>query len=202
MKGTATQPQEVFRRRPHGGVGQDKNAPARVQPASVQPVRRQTPARPDMSPDTGKHHGSQTRQTEQIAGWVRPQIKAEVKRVEHLNGWSQSKTVATLVEEALAHRMGEQFAVMIRQTIQEAVRQEFQRYTNRMGKLTFSAYLAAEQSRIIGIEQLRNTLDARDIGHLPQRIRGYRQQALGNLKLYNYSITDVEKAATETVPWQ
>jgi hypothetical protein len=125
-----------------------------------------------------------------------------VKRIEQLNGWSQSKTVATLVEEALAHRMGEQFAVMIRQTIQEAVRQEFQRYTNRMGKLTFSAYLAAEQGRLMQLKQLRSQLDPEEVAKLPQMIRSWRQEALDNLKFYKYSIKDVEAAASETVPWQ
>ena len=119
-----------------------------------------------------------------------------------LKGWSPSKTVSWLVEQALARTIAEQFGVMIRQTIQEAVRQEFQIYTNRMGKLNFSAYLAAEQSRIIGIENLRYQLDANDIGNLPQKIRGYRQQALDNLKLYNYSLVDIEAMMNETVPWQ
>ena len=196
------QSQEVFIQQPHGGVGRDNNAPARVRPASHQPVPSQTPARPDDSTASSKHHGSQTRQTEQIAGWVKPSIKAEVKRIEQLNGWSQSKTVATLVEEALAHRMGEQFAVMIRQTIQEAVRQEFQRYTNRMGSITFSAYMAAEQGRLMQLSQLRSQLDPKDVFNLPQIIKGYRQEALDNLKFYKYSIKDVEAAASETVPWQ
>ena len=91
---------------------------------------------------------------------------------------------------------------MIRQTIQEAVRQEFQSYTNRMGKLTLSSYMAAEQGRLMHIDNLRNQLPPQDVANLPQKIRGYRQQSLDNLKFYNYSIKDVEAAATETVPWQ
>ena len=41
----------------------------------------------------------------------------------------------------------------------------------------------------------------RDIGDLPQMIKNAREQAWDNLKFYNYSITDIEKAASET-PWQ
>jgi hypothetical protein len=149
-----------------------------------------------------KHHGSETRQLELIAGRVPPHIKSEVNRIAKLKGWKPSKTVAWLVEQALARTIAEQFGVMIRQTIQEAVRQEFQIYTNRMGKLQFSGYMAAEQGRLMHIDTLRHQLPPQGVANLPQKIRGYRQQALDNLKFYNYSIKDVEKAATETVPWQ
>jgi hypothetical protein len=91
---------------------------------------------------------------------------------------------------------------MIRQTIQETVRQEFQAYTNRFGKLTFAGYLAAEQGRLLQIENSRYTLDQQDIGTLPQKIKMARQQAWENLKFYNHSLQDIEKAASETVPWQ
>ena len=106
------------------------------------------------------------------------------------------------VEVFVANEFGKQFLVMIRQTIQETVRQEFQAYTNRFGKLTFSAYLAAEQGRLLEIEHLRSTLDQQDISTLPQKITSIRQQAWDNLKFYNYSLTDIEKAVSETVPWQ
>lgn len=69
-------------------------------------------------------------------------------------------------------------------------------------KLTFSAYLAAEQGRLLEIENLRYSLDQKDVGILSQKIKSIRQQAWDNLKFYNYSLTDIEKAASETVPWQ
>ena len=115
---------------------------------------------------------------------------------------TESRAVAMAVEVFVANEFGKQFLVMIRQTIQETVRQEFQKYTSRFGKLTFSAYLAAEQGRLTEIEHLRSTLDQKDIGTLPQKIASIRHQAWENLKFYNYSIEDVEKAASETVPWQ
>jgi hypothetical protein len=133
---------------------------------------------------------------------VRRQIKAEVTRIEQVTGWSQSKVVGTLVEEALAHRMGEQFAVMIRQTIQEAVRQEFQKFSDRWGTLTFSVYLAAEQGRVMQVKELYSKLDAKDVSKLPEMIRGFRHEALSNLKYYKYSLKDIEAMIDETVPWQ
>ena len=106
------------------------------------------------------------------------------------------------VEAFVANEFGKQFLVMIRQTIQETVRQEFQAYTNRFGKLTFASYLAAEQGRLLQLDNLRYTLDQNDIGTLPQKIKNARQQAWENLKYYSYSLTDIEKAASETIPWQ
>jgi hypothetical protein len=117
-------------------------------------------------------------------------------------GWTQSRTVRHLVEQALARSIAEQFGVMIRQTIQEVVREEFRIYTNRMGKLTFNAYLAAEQGRLLHIEDMRVNLGPEQIGDLTQIITRSRKQARDNLKFYNYSTEDVEKAATETLPWQ
>jgi hypothetical protein len=148
------------------------------------------------------HHGSETRQTEQIQARVPPHIKSEILRIANLKGWTESYTVRTLVEQALSRTIAEQFGVMIRQTIQEAVRQELQIYTNRMGKLNFNAYLSAEQGRLLQIEDMRVHLGTEHIGKLTQMITRSRTLARENLKLYNYSIQDVEKAATETVPWQ
>jgi hypothetical protein len=206
---TPLQEQEIFLQQAHGGVGQDKKPPGRFTAGMSEPVTA-TSAREtatdqsvtvlDLADNRPKHHGSENRQTEQIAGRVPLHIKSEVLRMAKLKGWTESYTVRTLVEEALAKTIAEQFGVMIRQTIQEAVRQEFQVYTNRMGKLNFSTYLAAEQGRLLNIEHLR--LDMGNTNDLPQMIVRTQQQSRDNLKLYNYSIKDVEEAATETVLWQ
>jgi hypothetical protein len=39
-----------------------------------------------------KHHGSETRQTLQIAGRVSPALKSEIIRIAKLKGWTESKT--------------------------------------------------------------------------------------------------------------
>jgi len=43
---------------------------------------------------------------------------------------------------------------------------------------------------------------AKYVSDLTQIISRCRQQAQNNLKFYNYSLKDVEQAATETLPWQ
>jgi hypothetical protein len=202
---------DIFEGRTNAGVVQDNIPPRRFAAASPEPLAAehqavtatQEPLPVIPSADyRPTHHGSETRQTEQIQGRVPPHIKSEIQRIANLKGWTESYTVRTLVEQALARTIAEQFGVMIRQTIQGTVRQEFQIYTNKMGKLNFNAYLAAEQGRLLGIENYRANLGQQEIGSLSGKIKSIRQQALDNLKFYNYSLKDVEEAATETVPWQ
>src|SRR5687768_5827364 len=135
MLATGGQAYEVFQRQAHGGVGQDNKPPRRLTSASEQPVtaKAQAVTTPidsvtviPSADNRPKHHGSETRRTELIAGRVPPHIKSELLRVAKLKGWSPSEAVARLVEQALARTIAEQFGVMIRQTIQEAVRREFQ----------------------------------------------------------------------------
>ncbi len=211
MNDTAKQPQEIFTRQPDAGVGQDNKPPGRFTAASPQPVTAESQAvTQTQDPVTvippadhrPAHHGSETRKTELVAGRVAPHIKSEVNRLAKLRGEKPSKTLAWLVEQALARTIAEQFGVMIRQTIQESVRQEFQKFTNRWGSLTFSVYLAAEVGRIMQVKELRSQLAANDVGKLPEMIKGFRQEALNNLKYYKYILKDIEAMLDETVPWQ
>ena len=112
----------------------------------------------DVPENRPKHHGSETRQTEQISSRVPWHIKTEVGRLAEVHGWTESYTVRTLVEQALAHNLGEKFAVMIRHTIQEAVKTEIQKDRDWQRKINMSNYLASEQGRLLGIELLRSLL--------------------------------------------
>jgi len=208
---------EIYGGRENAWVGQDKKPPWRLTAASVQPATATTAAVGEkggsatateykatpLAVNRPTHHGSETRQTEQVSGRVSPALKTQLLQLAKKQGAkTESSAVKMAVEVFVANEFGRQFLTMIRQTIQETVRQEFQAYTSRMGKLTFASYLAAEQGRLQGIEYLRYNLDQKDIGNLPQKITSFRQQALENLKFYNYSIEDVEKMASEAVPWQ
>jgi hypothetical protein len=216
MNTTILQAQEVFQRRPNAGVVQDNQPPRRLTAASDEPATATVPAVGNkggtasegnavmqLAVDRPTHHGSETRQTEQVTGRVLPVLKAQLLQVAKQRGAkNESRAVAMAVEVFVANEFGKQFLAMIRQTIQETVRQEFRNYTNRMGKLSFHAYLAAEQGRLMEFKRLRNTLAAKDIGKLPQMIQETRQEALDNLKFYNYSLEYIEKMIDEKVPWQ
>jgi hypothetical protein len=153
--------------------------------------------------DRPAHHGSETRRTEQVTGRVSPVLKTQLLALAKKQGAkTESRAVKMAVEVFVANEFGRQFLTLIRQTIEAVVREEFRKYTNRMGKLTFNAYLAAEQARLLHIEEMRATMGAKYVSDLKQIISRCRQQAQNNLKFYNYSIDDVEKAATDTLPWQ
>jgi hypothetical protein len=203
---------EIFKRQTNAGVGQDKKPPGRLTAERGEPATADHPAVGSKggqavaiaaAVDRPTHHGSETRRTEQVTGRVLPVLKTQLLKVAKQRGAkTESRAVAMAVEVFVANEFGKQFLVMIRQTIQETVRQEFQAYTSRFGKLTFAGYLAAEQGRLTAVEHYRSTLDAKDIATFPQKIKSIRQQAWDNLKFYNYSLTDIEKAVSETVPWQ
>jgi hypothetical protein len=213
---------DIYGGRTNAGVVQDKKPPWRLTAATAQPATASNPAvgekggsatavatAPEYKLDTQpavnrpSRHGSETRRTDQVTGRVSPVLKTQLLQLAGKQGAkSESSAVKMAVEVFVANEFGTQFLVMIRQTIQETVRQEFQAYTNRFGKLTFASYLAAEQGRLLQIDNFRSALDPKDVGALPQKIKDARKQAWENLKFYNHSLQDIEKAASETVPWQ
>jgi hypothetical protein len=202
----------IFEKQAYAGVVQDKQPPGRLTAATPEPATAEHPAVGSkrgqatvtvVAVDRPTHHGSESRRTEQVTGRVSPVLKTQLLQLAKKQGAkTESRAVKMAVEVFVANEFGKQFLVMIRQTIQETVRQEFQAYTNRFGKLTFAGYLAAEQGRLLQIDNFRSTLDPKDIGTLPEKIKSARQQAWENLKFYNHSLQDIEKAAAETVPWQ
>ena len=175
---------------------QDKYPPWRITAAAGEPVTVNTVADIPLSTNSTrtqnrvgtvtpadnrlKHHGSETRQTQQIAGRVAPHIKSEVVRVAKLKGWSESKTVATLVEQALAGNLAEQFSVMLKTTLQDAVTKQMQKENNRAGNFALEAFYSSEEARILNIYLLRFLL-GEDIEILPQIIKDCQEQARENV---------------------
>jgi hypothetical protein len=102
-------------------VGQDKYAPERGESASAQSVPLRSPTRTLASPPTRKRHGSHKRRTKQVAGWVPPHIKEEIQRLAKLKGWSESKTVATLLDGALQRKLGEEYATILSATVEHTI---------------------------------------------------------------------------------
>jgi hypothetical protein len=187
-------PQMIFKRGTHAGVMQDKYPPGRIHAGSGQPATVSNPEQNRLmstnptrsqndtpADDRPKHHGSETRQTQQIAGRVSPHLKAEVVRVAKLKGWTESKTVASLVEQALAHNLAEEFAVMLKNTLKEAITQQMRKENTRAGNLALEAFYSAEEGRITSIYLLRFLL-GEDIELLPQIIKDCQTQARENVE--------------------
>jgi hypothetical protein len=170
------------------GVVQDKKPPGRFMGGLSQPVTAASnhETAKDLPDNRQTHHGSETRQTELIAGRVPFHIKTEITRIGKAKGWTESYTVRTLVEQALAHSLGEQFAVMIRNTIQEAVRTELQKGREWLRNISLSNFLASEQARLHAIDLHRLFIPPNE--DINTKIQENRSQAFKNLPFYFHSI--------------
>lgn len=187
-------PQRLFDRKAHTGVMQDKYPPGRIIAGLREPATAATPAdiifiagqksariqNDTLADNRPKHHGSEKRQTQQIAGRVKPAVKSEVGRVAKLKGWTESKTVAHLVEQALAGTLAEQFGVMLKETIRDAVTKQMQKENNRAGNLALEAFYSAEEARILNIYLIRLVLGT-DTDVLPEIIKDSQDQARENV---------------------
>lgn len=189
---------KIFDTKNHTGVMQDKYPPGRITAGMIQPATatvvadlnprvNTNPHRSQNAPASAadirpKHHGSETRQTLQIAGRVSPALKSEVVRIAKLKGWTESKTVANLIEQALAGNLAEQFGVMLKTTIQEAVTTQMRQENSRAGNLALEAFYSAEEARILIVYVIRLFLGS-DIDILPQIIKDAQDQARENVSL-------------------
>jgi hypothetical protein len=184
----STEPQEIFFNGTHGVRRQDKQPPGRFWSGSSEPQTAETDAETatDASQNRQTHHGSETRQTAHIAGRVPFHIKTEIIRLGAMNGWKESFTVRTLVEQALAQNLGERFAVMIRHTIQEAVKTELQKDRQWLRKINLSEYLASEQARLHAIDLHRLLMPPDE--DINQKIKDNQKQSYKNLRFYFHSI--------------
>jgi hypothetical protein len=184
----STEPQEIFFNGTHGVRRQDKKPRARFDGGVSQPLTAVTEpvSANGVSDNRQKRHGSETRQTEQISGRVPFHIKTEVGRLAEVHGWTESYTVRTLVEQALAHNLGEKFAVMIRHTIQEAVKTELQKDRQWLRKINLSEYLASEQARLHAIDLHRLLMPPDE--DINQKIKDNQKQSYKNLRFYFHSI--------------
>jgi hypothetical protein len=183
-----TDPQEIFLQGTHGVSRQDKKPHARFMVGSPEPQTAVSGSKTasDASQNRQNHHGSENRQTAYIASRVPIPIKTEIIRRATVIGRTESYIVNTLVQKALAQDFGEQFAVMIRNTIQDAVRTELQKDREWLRKINLSEYLAAEQARLHAIDLHRLLIPPDE--DINQKIKDNREQSYKNLNFYFYSI--------------
>jgi hypothetical protein len=99
----------------NAGVRQDKQPPWRFTAEREQPATAHPPAEGHKggsataaSPavDRSTHHGSETRQTDQVTGRVPRHIKTAILSLAKQNGWTESKVIATACEAYLEHDLG------------------------------------------------------------------------------------------------
>jgi hypothetical protein len=171
-------PQRIFQAKAYAGVMQDKDAPRRIYAGSSEPVSPSIPAPISKKP---KHHGSNKRQTVEVAGYVKPFIRAELERIAKQQNLSLSKVVATLLERSIQAHIDMQYGAMLRPVIEAAVKKEIHAATDRTTRLALNAFLAAEQSRVLTIHILSLLLgSSTDV--LPELVKESQKQAWANLR--------------------
>lgn len=188
---------------------QDKKPPGRFTTGSPQPVtateERETAtddadhvlSLPDPAVNRHKHHGSETRKLDLIAGRVSHHLKTQVLRRAKHKGWSESKTVADLVEQALARDLAEQFSVTLMNAMKDAIATQIRQEITPIRSLAYQGLYSAEQGRIHGIQLLALFLQGRtDV--VSDLIDESQKEAIENLKPYVRYADGGEEAAA----WQ
>jgi len=137
--------------RPLRGVRQDKHAPERVRVASQQPVTPKNTARTHQmnTQYLRSQKRSTQRKTVQVAGWITPQLKAELGRIAQQEKLSLSKTVATILEEGVRQKLHIQHAILLQPIIETTIRREMRSYSSRLAILLVRSLFASEQTRSI-----------------------------------------------------
>ena len=155
----------------NAGVVQDKYPPRRIDGASDQPRSAAAPTEsakkasppPNLPADNRpKHHGSETRQTAQIAGRAPFTTKARILAMAQAEGLTESKVVVNLVHKALQVEGDLHYGAMLRPVIQDQIHKDIQSYSNRNANINFQALYAAEQNRLLSIHILRFLTDLVD----------------------------------------
>jgi hypothetical protein len=135
--------------------------------------------------NNAKHHGSESRQLALVAGRIAPHLKTQVLKRAKAKGWSESKTVADLVQQALENDLAGSFSVSLTNSLTEALTTKVGKEYNRAANLALEAFNAAEEGRIIAIYTLRFILGDADL--LAEVIEEARREARESLKRYSYA---------------
>jgi hypothetical protein len=191
---------------------QDKYPPGRIQRASVQPQSTTTQqesattaAQQPNSPadNRPKHHGSETRQTAQIAGRAPFATKAKIQALANANGLSESEVVVSLVQKALQIDGDVQYGAMLRPVIQDQIHKDIQSYNNRNASIGLQAYYAAEQARILTIHILRFLTDlVESPDELVPIIKASQEEAWKHMTNLNRHKTDAKASEEDNREWQ
>ena len=171
-------------------VVQDKQPPWRLSAKRSEPATAHPPAEGHKggsatatapAVDRPTHHGSETRQTDQVTGRVPRHIKTAILQVAKQNGWTESKVVATACEAYLEHDLGEKFGVRLAQQVTTALNKALQSHSNRLAYLSVKGYKASEESRIINTKVL-GYLFGSDTELYKQVVADARQETRDNLR--------------------
>jgi len=104
------------------------------------------------NPRARKH--SSNRQTVQVTVWMKPELKAELKRLADAEGLSVSKSGAALLEEAVRQKLHIQHAVLLQPIIEQAITRRMAAISTRLSSLMVRGVLDIGQVRRLVINML------------------------------------------------
>ncbi len=135
---------------PLRGVGQDKGAFSRERIASLQPAPQKKVMRAhqlDRNSSRSQNRPKPKRKTVHVTLWVKPVVKAELKRLAESEGVSVSKAGGAFLEKAIQTNIDMQYAALLQPVIQKAIAQQMRSYSTRIAVLLVRSLFASEQTR-------------------------------------------------------
>jgi hypothetical protein len=98
--------------------------------------------------DRSKKHSTK-RQTVSAVGWVGKPISEEIDRIAACDGLTRSKTIATLLTEAVRQRLHTQHAVLLTSIVEQAIAKQMTRERSRFAALLVRIAFDANQTRTL-----------------------------------------------------
>jgi len=161
---TSTEPTQsshnVFQRQDHSPNGQQSQSDVRQDNPAPQRERTASPQPASLKKDTRAHalntnsHRSQNksspkRKTVPVQLWVKPVVRAELKRIAEQEGLSVSATGAAFLEHALQQNLHTQHTALLDPIIEKAIGKHMRSYSTRIAVLLVRSVFASEQTRSI-----------------------------------------------------
>ena len=109
-------------------------------------------------------HIKHQKTSEKVTLWVKPAVKAELKRLAGMDGLTVSKTGATFLEEAIHQKLHIQHALLLQPIIEQTVRKELRSFGNRLVFFLMRIAFASEQARILVTNVLDRILRREGVG--------------------------------------
>src|SRR6266567_2926600 len=102
-----------------------------------------------------KNRPSHKRRTVHLTLWVKPVVKAELKRVAETEGLSVSSTGGAFLEEAIRQKLHVQHAVLLQPIIEQTIRRQMRTISTRLAWLLVRVAFDSGQTRQLVTNILR-----------------------------------------------
>ena len=152
------QSHSVIKQQQNLGVRQDKGASKRARIATIQPAPREKVTRSQqLNNDTPRSQNKPNpkRKTVQLTLWVKPVVKAELKRIaeQESNKKKEEKEVSisavggAFLEKALQTNLDMQYGALLQPIIESAIGKQMRSMSTRLAFLLVRVAFASEQTR-------------------------------------------------------